>query len=217
MEAAIVQLNVGMPKEQNWRERRDISAIGKIPIEEAMLWKHGFDGDGIADTKHHGGPDRAVCLYPFDHYSRWEKEYGTKLKLPAFGENITVAGITENDLYIGDVFQLGDAVVEITQGRVPCSTISRHNGIDTLLNRVFETCLTGCFFRVREEGIVRKTSGLKLISRVQKEFSVYRANQLMLHGHGHEPAAIAELVQVESLADEWKRQISKRVTRWTKT
>ncbi|WP_053363806.1 MOSC domain-containing protein [Bacillus sp. FJAT-27251] len=210
MEAVIVQLNVGMPKEQNWRERRDISAIGKIPIEEAMLWKDGFAGDGIADTKHHGGPDRAVCLYPFDHYSRWEKEYGTKLNLPAFGENITVAGITERDLYIGDVFQLGDAVVEITQGRVPCSTISRHNRIDTLLNRVFETCLTGCFFRVLEEGIVRKTSVLKLVSRVQQDYSVYRANQLMLHGQENR-AAIAELVQLDALADEWKRQFSKRL------
>jgi MOSC domain-containing protein YiiM len=70
--------------------------------------------------------------------------------------------------------------------------------------------LTGCFFRVLEEGIVRKTSGLKLISRVQKDFSVYRANELMLHGQEHK-AAIAELIQVDALADEWKRQFSKRV------
>src|SRR4051794_1687958 len=122
MEAEIIQLNIGMPKEQNWRKKRGISAIGKTPIDEVKLGKDGFAGDGIADTRHHGGPDRAVCLYSYDHYSRWEHEFGTKLSIPAFGENITVAGITERDLYIGDVFQLGDAVVEITQGRVPCST-----------------------------------------------------------------------------------------------
>jgi MOSC domain-containing protein YiiM len=212
METEIIQLNIGKPKERIWKGKREVSAIGKRAIEEANLAKDGFAGDDIADVKHHGGPDRAVCLYSFEHYPRWEKEFGTKLDIPAFGENITVGGITEKDLYIGDVFMLGDAVVEVTQGRIPCSTISKHNGIDALLKRVYETSLTGCFFRVLEEGIVRNTSRLRLIKRVQENYTVYRANQLMFHEQDN-LSAISELVNITSLAEEWKHQFTKILSR----
>lgn len=72
-----------------------------------MLYKTHFAGDGQADLKHHGGPDKAVCVYPAEHYSYWETTLERKLPAAAFGENVTVKGLAEQDVWIGDVFQLG--------------------------------------------------------------------------------------------------------------
>ncbi len=86
----LIQLNLGEPKEFVWNNQHETSAIGKVKATEAFLSKAGFHYDGVANTKFHGGPDRAVCLYPYEHYTFWEKEFKQRLEFPGFGENITV-------------------------------------------------------------------------------------------------------------------------------
>lgn len=162
----------------------------------------------MADTKFHGGPDRAVCLYPYEHYSLWEKEFMQKLEFPGFGENITATGMREDEIFIGDVFRLGEAVVEVSQGRVPCSTISKHNGITTLLKRIVETGYTGCFFRVIEEGRISSDAEITLLDRVQDQFSILRGNQLFFHEQDNR-AEIEEIVQLKALAQEWQDRFKK--------
>ncbi|EIJ83071.1 MOSC domain protein [Bacillus methanolicus MGA3] len=149
-------LRVGMPKDYIWNGKEVKSGIGKTEIQEVLLTKEGFIGDGVANPEFHGGPERAVCLYPFEHYEKWEKEFSATLKMPAFGENITVSGMCENEVYIGDIYKLEEAVIQVSQGRIPCSTISKHNGIEQLMKRVVETGFTGYFFRVLKEGMLIK-------------------------------------------------------------
>jgi MOSC domain-containing protein YiiM len=197
-----------MPREYNWKDQQEISAIGKTKVTEVYLTKAGFEHDGVANTKFHGGPDRAVCLYPFEHYSLWEKEFMQKLEFPGFGENITTTGMMEDKVFIGDVFNLGEAVIEVTQGRVPCSTISKHNGIDRLLNRIIETGYTGYFFRVLEEGRITSDAEIKLLHRVQNMYSVLRGNQLLFHEKGNK-VEIGEMLQLEALSTEWKDRFKK--------
>lgn len=208
MKATLIQLNVGETKEYVWNDQLEQSAIGKSKVAEAFLSKFGFALDGVANTKAHGGPDRAVCLYPYEHYTLWEKEFGKRLSLPAFGENITTIGMTEKEMYIGDVVQIGDAVIEVTQGRVPCSTISKHNGIPPLLNRVFETCLTGYFFRVIKEGTIYANAEIKLMDRVQENYSILRGNQILFHEQEN-LEAIEEMLQLKAISDEWRNRFNK--------
>ncbi len=92
----------------------------------------GFDGDGVADLKNHGGQDKAVYVFSLDHYPCWGELLGTKLNPPAFGENLSVSHLKEDDVCLGDTFQLGTAVVQISQPRQPCKTLAALYGRNDL-------------------------------------------------------------------------------------
>ncbi|WP_180955670.1 MULTISPECIES: MOSC domain-containing protein [Bacillus] len=208
--APIISLSVGEPKDFRWQGREEKSAICKKPIQEVLLTKEGFIGDGVANHEFHGGPERAVCLYPFEHYSLWEKEFKIPLQLPAFGENITIAGMTEADVYIGNIYKLGTAVVQISQGRVPCSTISKHNAIDELLKRIVDTGYTGYFFRVLEEGMVFENSHMQLVEENEKKVSILFANQTLFHDRKNKEA-IEKILEVEELASVWHEKLKREL------
>lgn len=184
------------------------TAICKDPVSEAVLTKEGFSGDGVADLQHHGGVDRAVCFYPYEHYGMWEKEFNVKLPASALGENLTVTGMLEEEVCIGDIYQIGDAVVQITQGRVPCSTISIRNGVNTFLKRIVETCYTGYFGRVMEEGTIRTDSKLTLLERHPEQVSVLFANQTLFHDQKNRDA-IRKILGVKELASVWRTKLEK--------
>ncbi|GLB59436.1 MOSC domain-containing protein [Cytobacillus sp. NCCP-133] len=203
-----ISLSVGKPKEHKWKNKLELSGISKEKIENAFLTKEGFIGDGVANTEFHGGPDRAVCLYPYEHYQMWGKEFNKSFTPPSFGENICVSNMLEKEVFIGDIFSLGESLVQITQGRIPCSTISKHNGEDTLLGRIVVTGYTGYFFRVLEEGRVAFDSELKLVERKQKRVSVLQANYILFHGRKNRKA-VEELLEVQELAGIWKKKLKK--------
>lgn len=204
----ILYLNIGMPEEINWNGKKELSAIRKKRVAHAFLSKDSFMGDGVAATEFHGGPDRAVCFYPVEHYSKWSAEFGKNLEAPTFGENISASGMTEADIYIGDTYKLGEAVIQVTQGRVPCSKISKNNQIGQLLKRVVDTGYTGYFFRVLQEGMIYEDSEIILLERKQNKMSILRANEIYFHDRKNY-AAIEELLHIDELAEEWKENLEK--------
>lgn len=204
----IMNLAIGKPKEYIWNKTKEFSAIGKISMPEIELKKAGFIGDQVANIDFHGGDDRAVCLYPYEHYAKWEKEFNQNLPIPAFGENITAAGMLEKDVCIGDIYRIGDALIQVTQGRIPCSTISSFNGVDKFLNRVFTSGLTGYFFRVLEEGVITRNSEIKLIEPHPKEVSVLFANQILFHDPKN-LKGIEIILEVQELAGVWREKLEK--------
>lgn len=203
----IHKLAIGGIQTYNWKNDITESAIGKQEVNEAYLTVNGFDGDTVAATEFHGGPDRAVCLYPLEHYSKWEAEFGVKINTPGFGENISLYGMTEEEVYIGDTYQFGEAVIQITQGRIPCSKISKFNQIDGLLKRVVATGYTGYFFRVLQEGKVQRNSALKLLSRNEHSISILYANQIYFHDRSNKQA-IEEILKVDELATVWRKLLT---------
>ncbi|OCA90801.1 sulfurase [Bacillus sp. FJAT-27225] len=210
-EMNIVQFSLGKPKKFLHNGKAYRSAIGKEPVLEAYLYKEGLAGDGVAHPAFHGGPDRALCLYPYEHYAKWEAEFGKKLEPPIFGENITATGMLEKDVHIGDIFKIGNATVQVTQGRIPCSSISRYNDIDVFLKRAMETCLTGYFFRVLEEGSINREANIELIQKHPKGISVLSAAEIILHKKRHNQALILEVIDIPELAEEWRRSLKKLV------
>jgi MOSC domain-containing protein YiiM len=208
MERKLVTLNIGRPNLYQYNGITENSAIRKKQVDEVHLTKNGFIGDGVANREVHGGPERAVCLYPFEHYEQWKKEFGKEFQMPAFGENITVKNMLEQDVYIGDTYSIGEAIIQISQGRIPCATISKHNHVDELLGRVVETGYTGYFFRVLKEGTVNINDELNLIDRTQKQFSVMKGNKLMFHDRTNRED-IEEFLQINELAQVWKDKFEK--------
>jgi MOSC domain-containing protein YiiM len=205
----MISLAIGKPMEYIWDQKKEKSAIGKNVVKTAKLNKDGFISDDVANHEFHGGIDRAVCVYPYEHYSKWEKLFNKKLRLPAFGENITAAGMTEAEVHIGDIYKIGETVIQVTQGRVPCSTISSFNQEKKFLKFVFETSLTGYFCRVIEEGTINIDSKIELVEQHPLKVSVLFAAQTLFHNH--DKKAIEKILQVEEMAEDWKQRLLKLV------
>jgi MOSC domain-containing protein YiiM len=205
----MISLAIGKPMGYIWDQKNEKSAIGKNVVKTAKLNKSGFVSDDVANHEFHGGIDRAVCVYPYEHYSKWEKLFNKKLRLPAFGENITAVGMTEAEVHIGDIYKIGDTVIQVTQGRVPCSTISSFNQEKEFLKLVFDTSLTGYFCRVIEEGTINIDSKIELVEQHPLKVSVLFAAQTLFHNH--DKKAIEKILQLEEMAEDWKQRFLKLV------
>ncbi|PIC77304.1 MOSC domain-containing protein [Sporosarcina sp. P19] len=211
IEPSLRTLSIGVPRIlQSANGGEFSSAICKQTAKEAFLSVDGFQGDGIADTKHHGGPDRAVCIYPSEHYDLWEMEFSCMLPTSTFGENLTVDGMLEKDICIGDMFAVGDAVIQVTQGRVPCSTISKRTGLPGLMKGMVNTGFTGYLCRVIKEGIVRSNSPITLLQQDPNHVSILYANEVYFQ-RSKDLEGLKRILEVDALAEEWKYMLTKQL------
>lgn len=203
--------SIGKPKEMRYgNEMEIVTGICKETVEEAFLTVDGFHGDGVADLRHHGGLDRAVCVYPHEHYALWEEEFGESLPQSTFGENLTVSNMLEQDIYIGDIFQIGEAVIQVTQSRIPCSTITKRTGLPLILKRMIETGYTGYLCRVLEEGMIRHDSKIMLLKTDPARISVLFTNEVYFHQAKTNLDAVKRIVAVDALALKWQEGLEKR-------
>ena len=201
----VESLNIGLPKKENFYGKEIITGIRKQPVAGSLhLGKLGFENDGVGDLKHHGGDDKAVCVYSLDHYPYWEDALGIRLPVVAFGENLTVSSLHEDDICIGDIFQLGTAVVQASQPRQPCRTLAARYGRDDLLKLVVDSGRTGFYFRVLEEGIAEKGAELIFKERDPRSVSVSFANHTYHHDRKN-CAGIERVLAVPALSASWQK------------
>ncbi|MGV3532644.1 MAG: MOSC domain-containing protein [Chthoniobacteraceae bacterium] len=173
------------------------------------LTKLNLAGDGQADLKHHGGLDKAVCVYPRDHWTYWKAELGTDMPHGGFGENFTTSGAIETDVCIGDIFRCGTALLQLSQPRQPCWKLARHWRIKDLAAKVERTGRTGWYFRVLEEGTVETGNALQILERPHAEWTVAAANAVMHHRKTDWEAA-AQLANCPVLSQSWKTTLAQR-------
>jgi MOSC domain-containing protein YiiM len=191
-----------------------LSAIGKTPVSGPVrvTWL-GLEGDSVANPMVHGGHDKAIHLFPREHYARWRGVLGDHPLLDApgaFGENFSTRGATEERLCIGDRLALGTALVEISQGRQPCATLNHRFGRDDILKRAVANGWTGLYLRVIREGEAQAGDVLSLIERPHPDWSVARAFTLLVAGgHKADPAGVAELAAMPILAEAWRSRAEK--------
>jgi MOSC domain-containing protein YiiM len=176
----LLALNIGGVGEIVQGDRVIETAYNKAPVEGTLrLGRLGFPGDEHV-YEHHGGPDKAVCVYPYEHYSYWEERLGLQLPATAaFGENFTMTGLTERDVFLGDVFGIGDAVVQVTQPRAPCFKIAARYGIPKMAVFVQQESFTGYLLRVLEEGDVQAGQSMQLLERPDQGVTVAEANRIL--------------------------------------
>ncbi|SFP81528.1 MOSC domain-containing protein [Salibacterium halotolerans] len=207
----IHHLAAGSPRDVQDKEGRTFrTGIEKQTAGRLFLKKPGITGDDVADKKNHGGRDRAVCIYPLEHYGKWEKEFEEKLDKAAFGENITVSGMTEETVHIGDTYKVGSAVIQVTQGRIPCVKIDKRTGCSGLMNRFIETGFTGFFCRVLQEGTVQEDSAIELMEKDSRRVSIFDANHIYFHERTN-IEAMKRVLDVSALAEEWRTKFEKRL------
>ena len=209
--STLLSIQVGLPRHlgiagaPDPMDRPWTTSFFKEPVEGPVwLGRTNLAGDGQADRKNHGGPDKAVLAYSADHYPLWRAELN-RPDLPhgAFAENFTIAGLTEENVCIGDVYAIGGAQVQVSQPRQPCWKIARRWRIKDLTAQVRETGRTGWYLRVLVEGYVEAGQPVELLERTFPQWTVARASQVMNHRH-EDPAAAAELAACPSLAAVWR-------------
>lgn len=203
MNYKMISINVGKPKTLGYRERKELSGIYKEPIKApAFLSFLNLEGDKQADLKHHGGVDKAVCGYCYDHYSFWKQKLNIAMPPGFFGENLTIKGLTEDIVAIGDIFKLGDALLQVSQPRIPCYKTSAKSGIDDLQQQMIETGFTGFYFRVLKEGRVSPHDDFILIEKASNSLSIQYLNSIFYNGRDHQEA-VAKIKSLKALAPRW--------------
>lgn len=203
----IKNISKGLPKNSVFKGAEYCSGIWKEQANELNVGLDHIVGDEVANPAYHGGADRVVCFYPFEHYRYWENEFGHSLPVAAFGENISATNMTEDQVCIGDVFQIGEAILQVSQGRYPCSTINMRNGNNLLLKNIIETGKTGYFFRVIKEGKITSKSNITKLSSHPKKITVAHIHQLYFHEKAPTEGAIREILAIEELAAKWREYL----------
>ncbi|PEQ57108.1 MOSC domain-containing protein [Bacillus cereus] len=211
-EYQLLSLNIGLQKEVTYGGKVVHTGINKKQVKEPVYLSFvKFNGDGQADLVHHGGVDKAVCVYTGDHYPYWEKELNQDLVYGAFGENITVSGMSEEDVCIGDTFELGQAIVQVTQPRQPCFKLAKKYNIPKLPLYFQETGYTGFYFRVLKEGWVSSVDTLKRLQSDPKGVSVAFANRIM-HKEKQNIEGVKRILEVNALSNSWRKSFEKRIS-----
>ena len=208
----IISLNVGKPQLVIVNEQPVSTGIFKEPItDRVMLRTLNLDGDRQADLSVHGGPNKAVYVYPSEHYPFWKHEL-PEMELPwgVFGENLTTTGLLETETHIGDRFRVGSAEVKVTQPRMPCYKLAIRFERNDIIKRFLASERTGFYLSVLKEGevgvgdefelIEKNTSDVRVVDVVRLYSSDRRDLDLLRH-------AIAS----ESLPDSWREHFRERL------
>lgn len=210
----VISVNVGLPREVVWKGKTVLTGIFKEPVAGRIpaRWLD-LDGDRQADLSVHGGPAKAIYVYPAEHYSYWREQFPT-MDMPwgMFGENLTVEGLEEKTVHIGDQFRIGTVRVVVTQPRFPCYKLGIKFQRDDMLKRFLQSGLTGFYLAVLEEGEIAAGDPLTLLAREEHAVSVSDIISLYTHDKKN-LALLRRAVAVKALPESWREHFSEQIAR----
>jgi MOSC domain-containing protein YiiM len=208
----VVSVNVGLPREVEWRGRLVTTGIFKSPVEGRVRVRTlNLEGDRQADLSVHGGPEKAVYAYPSEHYPYWRQELpGVDLPPASFGENLTTEGLLEDELRIGDRLRVGTTVVRITQPRLPCYKLGVRFERDDVVKRFLAAERTGFYFAVEQEGDVEAGDAVELLERAPHDVTVAEFVRLFARDR-EDRRALARVVEVEALPESWREHFREQL------
>ena len=200
----LISINVGQPREVMWQGKKVTTGIFKEPISgPTRLRPLNLEGDRQADLTVHGGADKAVYVYPAEHYDYWWGEL-PDMQLPwgMFGENFTTEGLLEDQVNIGDRFRIGTAELMVTQPRLPCYKLGLKFGRVDMVKRFLTSRRTGFYLAVLQEGDVKAGDAIELVSRDENNVTV--ADIVRLYAFQKDDVAtLWRAMQVEALPAGW--------------
>lgn len=214
----LLSVNVGQPKEVSYTDRRGrkmktLTGIFKIPVAGRLqLQTLNLDGDGQADLEAHGGIHKAVYVYGVENSRYWADVLGrTDFAVAGqLGENFTVAGMTDDLICVGDIFRIGDAIVEVTQPRVPCFKLGILMGIPDFHKRFAEACRTGFYLRVVEPGEVGAGDEFERIGQADNRMTIRDMMHLLYFDPDNIEGA-RKALGIEALSPGWRQSFVERL------
>jgi MOSC domain-containing protein YiiM len=201
----VISVNVGLPRQVEWNGRTVSTGIFKEPVAEPLrLGRLNFEGDAQADLSVHGGVHKSVYAYPAEHYAFWREELpGMELPWGAFGENLTVEGLSEEGTLIGDHFRIGTAELRATEPRLPCYKLGIRFGRDDIVKRFLASRRTGFYFAVEQTGVVRAGDTLELVDHPGHGVAIADVTRVFAFDRD-DLATTRRLAEVEDLSDRWR-------------
>ncbi len=215
LEGHIESVRIGTPKPLPYRSKIVQSAIFKEAVTEPIyVTLTNLDGDIQADTKHHGGPDKAVCAYAAENYAFFTEKIGQAFPFGSFGENLTVSGLREDSIMIGDILSIGECILQVSQPREPCYKIAARHNLVQLPVWIRQTGYSGYYFRVLKEGSLQAGDSAILKERGKGGITVASANTIM-YGDDTPSEQIKRLLNEEALSASWRKQLTKKLASLT--
>ena len=212
----LISVNVGLPRVVMSNGEPVSTGIFKEPVAgRVMLRTLNLDGDRQADLSVHGGPSKAIYVYPSEHYDYWKQEL-PEMELPwgMFGENFTTAGLFESELSIGDKFRVGSAVVMVTEPRMPCYKLGIKFGCSDIVKKFLASERTGFYFAVLQEGEVGAGDSIELIERSKHSVRVSDIT-LLYTREKRNVGLLRRAIEVEALPESWKSYFQHRLEKLT--
>lgn len=208
----LISVNVGLPREVEWKGRIERTGIFKEPVAgRVMMRRLNLDGDRQADLKVHGGPTKAIYVYPSEHYPYWREQLPEmQLGWGMFGENLTTAGLLENEINIGDRFRIGAAEGMVTEPRMPCYKLGLKFGRDDIIKRFLASLRSGFYLAVLREGEVGAGDTIELLQRDEHNLRVVDVVRLYASDRDNREM-LRRAVQVEALPESWRDYFQKRL------
>jgi len=210
----LLSLNVGIPRVIVWNGREIETGIFKHPVTEKIpLRRFNFDGDRQADLEVHGGETKAVYAYPSEHYEHWRHEYpGMDLPWGMFGENLTVEGLDEGSLHIGDRLRVGTAELVVTEPRMPCFKLGVRFGRMDIVKRFLESRLSGFYLAVAREGEVQAGDRIERIGEDAERVTV--RDIVRVHVQDKDDLeTMRRALRIDVLPAQWREEFTDRLSR----
>jgi len=211
MKMKLVSVNAGLPREVKWNGTTVTTSIWKSPVSGPVrVSALNIAGDRQSDLSVHGGADKAVYVYPSEHYDYWRRELpGVDLPWGAFGENLTTTGLSE-EFRIGDRLKIGTAEFAITQPRLPCYKLAARFGRADMVKKFMKSGRTGFYLSVTREGDVTAGDPIELIARAENSLTV--ADIVRLYGTDSEnQEMLIRATKLAALPESWRDYFKKRV------
>lgn len=207
----LISVCVGLPREVNWKGKAVTTGIFKQPVQgRVMMRSLNLEGDQQADLTVHGGVEKAIYAYPMEHYAYWRQELPDEaFPWGAFGENLTVEGLLETTVNIGDRFRIGNAEVMVTQPRFPCFKLNLKFGRDDMVKRFLNSRLSGIYFSVLQEGEIGAGDAIELIKR--DEHNVTVADIVRIYVREANDDLVRRAIQVPALAADLKTYFQQQI------
>ena len=210
----IVAVSVGGPREVQWHGKSVLTSIFKTPVAgRARVARDNIEGDRQSDLSVHGGVDKAVYAYPAEHYDFWRRELpSTELPWGSFGENLTVEGLLEDEVWIGDRYRAGTTGLIVTQPRMPCYKLAIRFGRADVVKRFLRSGRSGFYFAVEREGEVGAGDSIERIARSDQRLTIADVVALYVKDEAHQPLLQSASAH-PSLPAAWRDYFRKRL--WT--
>jgi MOSC domain-containing protein YiiM len=210
----VLSVNVGKPQEHEWLGQPVRTAIFKSRVEGPVaVGKLNLEGDEQANLIVHGGLDKAVYAYPHEHYAYWRSQLpGYPLGLGNFGENLTLEGLSEEDVMIGDQLQIGTALFVASHPRLPCYKLGLRFQREDMTKRFYESRRFGFYLRVLREGSLQAEADVTVVSRDANAVSLADVVRLFT-GDSRDVALLKRALQVSALSQGWRDELQARVER----
>jgi MOSC domain-containing protein YiiM len=208
----LMSVNVALPRTVAWKGRTVLTGIFKTPTHGRVRVRTlNLEGDRQADLSVHGGPDKAIYVYPSEHYDYWRGEF-PDMELPwgMFGENFTTTGLLEGAVNIGDQLRVGSAMAMVTQPRVPCYKLAAKFGREDIIKRFLASGRSGFYLKVIQEGEVGAGDAIELMSRDGHAVTVTDVANLYRDG-SDQLSLLQRAVQVEALPEHWRDRFQQQI------